>query len=263
MGITFVSRVVAETGAEPADVVRAYRIARDVTGAVDRWESIEALVGSLEPELLDRLLASVDRLVEASARWYLQHAHGQLGRAIDAHREPFRTFVKTLSAVAPEGWRLQREREAWALMDRGVPEAVARRHVVQPFLVHGPNVVSVGAATGRPIEDVTHAFFLVGEAAYIDWLEGRLAEVPATTRWHRWALQAVQDDLLTARRRLAERVLAEADGRSVDEAMAVFATDHDDPTRRLSRFMRGLALEEVTDLAAVTVAVRQIRALAD
>jgi hypothetical protein len=31
---------------------------------------------------------------------------------------------------------------------------------------------------------------------------------------------------------------------------------------RLARFMRALALEEVSDLAAVTVAVRQIRALA-
>jgi glutamate dehydrogenase len=43
-GITFVTRLAAETGASPADVVSAYRIARDVTGAVERWEAIEALV---------------------------------------------------------------------------------------------------------------------------------------------------------------------------------------------------------------------------
>jgi glutamate dehydrogenase len=147
-------------------------------------------------------------------------------------------------------------------MDRGVPEVVSRRHVVQPFLVHGPNVVTVVAATDRPVEDVAHAFFLVGDAAYIDWLEARLSEVPATTRWHRWALQAVEDDLLTARRRLAERVLAHAGGGSVEEAMATFAAEHDDPSKRLARFMRGLALEEKSDLAAVTVAVRQIRSLA-
>ena len=36
-GITFVSRLAAETGASPADVVSAYRVARDVTGAVERW----------------------------------------------------------------------------------------------------------------------------------------------------------------------------------------------------------------------------------
>jgi hypothetical protein len=48
----------------------------------------------------------------------------------------------------------------------------------------------------------------------------------------------------------------------VDEAMTTFAAEHEDPSQRLARFMRGLALEEVSDLAAVTVAVRQIRALA-
>jgi glutamate dehydrogenase len=261
-GITFVARLVAETGAEPADVVRAYRIARDVTGAVDRWAEIEALVGALEPATLDALLAGVDRLVEAAARWYLQHTPGQLGRAIEAHRAPFARFADSVTRVAPEAWRLQREREAWSLMDGGVPEAVARRHVVQPFLVHGPDVVVVAGATGRSEEDVTRAFFLVGEAAYIDWLEARLSEVPASTRWHRWALQVVEDDLRSARRRLAERVLVHAGGGSVEEAMATFSAEHDDPTRRLARFMRGLALEEVSDLAAVTVAVRQIRALA-
>ena len=72
----------------------------------------------------------------------------------DNQPEPFRRFADALSTVPPEAWRQQREREAWRLMDRGVPEDIARRHVVQPFLVHGPNVVAVAAETGRPIEDV-------------------------------------------------------------------------------------------------------------
>jgi glutamate dehydrogenase len=261
-GITFVSRVVAQTGAEPADVVRAYRIARDVSDGVDRWRAIEALVGTVEPALLDELMTGVDRLVDVLSRWYLSNAPDQLGRAVEAHRAPFRRFEAELWSVAPEGWRVQREREAWTLTERGVPEEIARRHALQRFLVHGPNVVSVAAETGRSVEEVTRAFFLVGDAAYIDWLEARLAEVPATTRWHRWALLAVEEDLRTARRRLAEHVLRHAEGGPVDEGFAVFASHHEDPTKRLGRFMRSLALEEASDLAAVTVAVRQIRALA-
>ena len=211
-GITFVSRVVTETGADAADVTRAYRIARDVTGAVERWEEIEALVGALEPALLDDLMEGVDELVEVTARWYLQHVPGQLGRAIEAHAEPFRAFAEAVGEVAPAGWRQERERAAWALMDRGVPERIARAHVLQPFLVHGPNVADVALATGRSIEDVTRAFFLVGEAVYLDWLGSRLAEVSTTTRWHRWALQALEEDLRLTRRQVAERVLAQGDG---------------------------------------------------
>ncbi len=261
-GITFVSRVVTETGAEAADVTRAYRIARDVTGAVARWAEIEGLVGSLEPALLDDLMAGVDRLVEVTARWYLQHAPGQLGRAIEAHAGAFRAFAEAVGAVAPAGWRQERERAAWALMDRGVPEGAARGHAWQPFLVHGPNVAEVATATGRSIEDVTRAFFLVGEAVYVDWLESRLSEVSATTRWHRWALQALEDDLRLLRRHLAEHVLSQGGGAlPVEDAVASFLEERAEVMTRLGRFMRGIALEEASDLAALTVAVRQVRSL--
>ena len=261
-GITFVSRLVIETGAEAADVVRAYRIARDVTRAPERWESIEALVGTVEPSLLDELMGDVDRLVEVVARWYLQHVPGQLGRAVEAHAEPFAAFEEAVAALAPEAWRNERERAAWQLMDRGIPEDVARRHVMQPFLVHGPDVASVSRATGRSIEDVTRVFFLVGEHAYIDWLDGRVGQVSATTRWHRWALQALEDDLRLVRRQVAERALAHGEDRPPDESVASYLQARGDVTARLGRFMRGLALEEAGDLSALTVAVRQVRALA-
>jgi glutamate dehydrogenase len=261
-GITFVSRLVTETGADAADVTRAYRIARDVTGAVERWESIESLVGSVEPALLDELMAGVDRLVEVAARWYLQHVPGQLGRAIERYAEPFRSFAEAVAEAAPDGWRQDREREAWSLMDRGVPESVARAHAIQPFLVHGPNVVAAAEATGRSIADVTKAFFLVGDVMYVDWLEARVAEVSATTRWHRWAMQALEEDLRLLRRQVAERVLAQGDGAlPVDEGVASYVASHQDVLTRLRRFMRGLAHEEASDLAALTVAVRQVRAL--
>ena len=43
LGPTFMSQLMAERGAEPADVVRAFRIAREVTGADARWEVVERL----------------------------------------------------------------------------------------------------------------------------------------------------------------------------------------------------------------------------
>ena len=73
-GVTFVSRLVAETGATPAEVVRAYRIARDVADAAARWDAVEALDGKIDPQVQNELMTGVDRLVEATARWYLVRA---------------------------------------------------------------------------------------------------------------------------------------------------------------------------------------------
>jgi glutamate dehydrogenase len=261
-GITFVTRLSNETGADAADVVRAYRVARDVTGAVERWSAIEALVGRVEPSILDDLLGGVDRLVELTSRWYLANMPDRLGRAIDAHREPFRQLSDALPQVVTEASRHELERYAWQLVDQGVPEETARRHAFQQGLVHGPNVITVAERTGRPVPEVARAFFLVGEALFIDWLEGRLAELPAPSKWHRWAVQAVQDDLLLVRRLATEKVLDEAGNRPVDDAVAAFLDSRSEALARLSRFMRALALEGANDLAAMTVALRQVRSLA-
>jgi glutamate dehydrogenase len=143
-----------------------------------------------------------------------------------------------------------------------VPQETARRHAFQPGLVHGPNIIEVAERTGRPISQVARAFFAVGESLFIDWVEGRLAELPAPSKWHRWAIQAVQDDLLLVRRLVAEKVLEEAGDRPVDEGVAAFLVSRSEGFDRLSRFMRGMALEDANDLAAMIVALRQVRALA-
>ncbi|HEY3427803.1 MAG TPA: NAD-glutamate dehydrogenase domain-containing protein, partial [Acidimicrobiia bacterium] len=47
VGITFVSRTAARSGNSIPEIVKAYRIARDVSGALPRWEAVEKLVGTL------------------------------------------------------------------------------------------------------------------------------------------------------------------------------------------------------------------------
>ena len=76
--------------------MRAYRIARDVTGAEQRWAAVEQLTG-VERQAQWTLLEGVDELVEATARWYLENAHGaDLGTAIATGREGFGRLLALL-----------------------------------------------------------------------------------------------------------------------------------------------------------------------
>ena len=104
------------------------------------------------------------------------------------------------------------------LTGEGVPEEIARRHAFQDELVHGPDIISVARATGRPSLEVARAFFLLGERLDIDWLEQRLEEQPAKTRWQRWALHSMEDDLYTIRRQIIETVLEHSGGRPIPSA---------------------------------------------
>ncbi len=243
-GITFVSRMVSETGSHPADVVRAYRIARDVTGAVERWEAIEALDGVIDPHVQGELMRGVDYLVETAARWYLVQSHGEhLSEAIGDQRASFAELSSLIRQIGPEPWRDEHELGVRRLVAEGVPQEIARRHAYQGELVHGPDIIAVAHATTWEVMEVARAFFIVGERVGLDWLEHRLEALPVGTHWQRWAAQSMEDDLFLVRRQLVEKMIAEAPDKTVDEAVEAFFQRRAEAEDRLQRFIRNLSVE--------------------
>jgi glutamate dehydrogenase len=262
LGPTFVSQLLAERGADAADVVRAFRIARAVTGAVARWEVVERLEGIDKAPQLE-LMGGVDRLVEETTRWYLTwEPEGDIEETISAGRDGFERLAAVLGELGTDERRRRREQTAERLIGQGVPEPLARAHAVRPELRYAPDMVWVAGATGQPIEEVAEVFFEVGAELRLDWMETELERVPASTRMQRWALQAVREDAAQARRELAGGVLAESpEGVSAAEAVQGFLAERRDAQRRLEGFLRALSREGEPDLAGLTLAVRQLRAL--
>src|SRR3954453_10956976 len=123
---TFMSQLVAERGAEPADVVRAFRIAREVTGADARWEVVERLDGVDRAAQLE-LMTGVDGLVEATTRWYLTwEPEGDIEATIAAGRDGFERLAAVLDSLGSEERRRRRESVSERLVAAGVPEPLAR-----------------------------------------------------------------------------------------------------------------------------------------
>ena len=92
LGISWVWRCVAETGAEHADVVRAFYVARAVSHAKERWDAIETLFADpkVDTETQMELMHSVDWLVESLARWYLRERDlGDLSAVIERDEPAF------------------------------------------------------------------------------------------------------------------------------------------------------------------------------
>ena len=100
LGIAWAWQMMAETGAEAAEVVRAYWIAREVTGAVGRWEEVEALFAdpAVDTDVQMEVMSGVDGLVEGVSRWYLQHANEGEAAAVIAARS---RVVQRARADAP------------------------------------------------------------------------------------------------------------------------------------------------------------------
>ena len=101
----------------------------------------------------------------------------------------------------------------------------------------------------------------MGEAFHVDRLERAIDGSEPRSRWQRLALQALEDDLMQVRRDLAAIAIREGVGRPIDEAVDSFLGARAEGIARLDRFMRSLAADPGGGLAALSVAVRQIRAV--
>ncbi len=264
LGPTFVSQLSAERGAEPAEIVRAYRIARDVTGVEARWDAVEQLPRGMDRDVVTELMVGVDRLVEATTRWYLAHAAADpLEDRIAAAEAPFARLMGVLPDIGSDEWRAHRRATADELVEQGVPDEVAWAHALTPELMPAADIIAVAEHTGRPVEEVTRAFHALAARLDLVWLLGALDELPQPTRTQRWAVQAVREDCMDALAELARCALgAAAPEQDATEAVHAFLERRAALSRRLAAVTASLTVEGTGDLPALMLAVRAVRALA-
>ena len=201
LGPTFVSQLAAERGAEVADVVRAFRIAREVVGADARWDAVEGLGRDVaarrgdeaddrrRPARRGRRRAGTSPIraaggaggpdrrrrgaVRAARRRAAGDRRGRLARAPRAGRRAARGRGR--AARGRLGARALARADAGARRDRRARSARAGRSRTSP-----------APSTGSPRE------------LDIVWILGALDDLPQPTRTQRWAVQAVREDCLDA-----------------------------------------------------------------
>jgi glutamate dehydrogenase len=261
MGTTFVSRLVRRSGASAVEVMRSYRIARDVSNQVPVWEALENLVTTLDQPTWFELMTGADRAVAALTRRYLTRPPaGSLEEVIAAHAPRFGEYLGALPQAGFPDWCELHASEEGRLVERGVPSDLARRHAFRRRIAHAPDVIALSAEFGRPVVEVTEVMFQAGEAAGLDRLEGLAATYNFTDTWQRWALEALEDDLVGLRRRLTERALGETTEGTASQVVETFLMRNSAQLERLQTFLRGVIGDPQDNLAPLMIGVRQLRA---
>jgi glutamate dehydrogenase len=261
-GITFVNRLVVETGANRPLVVSAYRAARQLVGADERWAMVDSLDATVDPEVTRQLLEAIDWLVESVTRWYLAGDRRVPDREQLAsdHRD-FLELEAHLREAPRHVWAEDATEELALLTAAGVAEELARRHAHHDELVHAPDIIELGRTFGRTLEEVALLFGHIGKAYRLEWLERQIDAVAASSKWQKWAARSIKSDLIDLRRELAEKVLIAGIGLGVEEALATYRGERVERHRRLEEFMQSVAQEGTSSLDPLLVAARQIRAL--
>jgi glutamate dehydrogenase len=260
MGATFVMRMGEDTGKTPAQVARAFTIAREVLDARELWAQVEALDGKVNGNAQIDALLVIWGTLRNMTRWLLGHADATLDIAasVERYQGGMQLLLKNVAgAITPRERQVYDEtRQRW--LEAGFPAPISAHLAGLRTPGSGLDIVSVAADHGLKVERAAEVYFALGEALYLSWLMGKIEELPVESRWHAQARGSLRDELYSQHRALTAQILArggEGKGAELVEAWL----NRDDPSLKFTLGMfADMRTQVVTDYPIVSVAVRRL-----
>ncbi|MGC4790838.1 NAD-glutamate dehydrogenase [Micromonospora sp. DT178] len=262
-GISFVFRVVEETAASAADVIRAYVVVREVFGLRALWDAVEALDNRIDPELQTSVYLDTRRLLDRAVRWLVTNRRSPID--VPAEIARLRDGVARLLPDLEERF-YGSERESLAahidsLTERGLPRDLAEQATRLMYSFGLLDVVETAASSGRDVGEVASVYFVLSDRFRVDSLLSKISLLPREDRWQTLARMALRYDLYAALAALTAEVLDSTSGNlSPQERVLQWEQSNATSIHRAERAM-GEFDESRADLAALSVLLRQIRTL--
>jgi glutamate dehydrogenase len=259
---TFVAQLSDETGKPASDVARAFTIIRESFELRSLWAAIESLDNKLPAKLQIEMFIEVGRLLERAVQWLLRSTYEKLD--IAAYVAEFRPRIETLAArlpqVLPAPLLATLNARRAELEGNGIPAPLAQRVASLHVMSAALDIVRLTRG-GRPVEEVARVYFGLGARFGLDRLRVAGTSIAAETPWQKAAVAAVIDDLFNYQSILASRVITETNG--ARDPVDVWLASRPRVVERIDQTMTDFRAATTVDLAMLTVASRQLRALVE
>ncbi|MBS0589150.1 MAG: NAD-glutamate dehydrogenase [Proteobacteria bacterium] len=259
MGATFVLRMGEDTGKTPAQVARAYNIAREVFDARDMWAQIEALDGKVNGNAQIDALLVIWQCLRGTTRWLLNHADEGLdiAAAVAKYHKGMQELRKQLYDVSTPSERAAYESEQQRWKEAGFPDALGNELAGLRTPGSGLDIIHVANDHKLKIGEAAKVYFGLGESLDLNWLMQKIEALPVESQWHAQARGGLRDELYAQHRALTAQVLASGKGQGGDLVAAWL--NRDDPALKFTLAMfADMRSQVVTDYPIVSVAVRRL-----
>ena len=262
-GTSYVFRVAEETGAQVADVLRAYVIVRDIFGLSAIWSDIEALDNKIPASAQTAAMLVVRRLLDRGVRWLVQNRNMPLDVAgeIERMRPGVERLLPRIAELVRGSDREGMDEYVTRLTEQGVPQELAARVSGLMYGFGLVDVVEVAEATGHDIDAVADVYFSLTSQFNADAVLNKISALPRADRWQTLARMALRYDMYAALAALTQQVIVSTpqDAAPADR-VAQWRSDNASVLDRVIASMKEFATSSA-DLAALSVLLRQIRTL--
>jgi glutamate dehydrogenase len=265
MGPTFVPRAQEDTGAEPAQIARAYTAAREIFGMRDLWAQIEALDNKAPAKLQYETAFQTSRLLRHMTYWLLAYRKREL--QVDAAVAEFGSGVRELEAeigqVLTGSWRERFEENRKQHTAAGLPNDLATR--VASLEAHNASldIVELALAHRVSVVEAARVYFEVGARIGVDWLRDKIEQLSVDGPWQAIARAGLRDGALRIHRRLAERILSRKDKGTAEARVTAWVEAMGEELAPWQRTLNEMRTAGASDFATLTVGVESVRKLAD
>lgn len=261
-GPAFVSTMIDQTGFLPADVVKAAILTRDGYDLRRIYAEIDALDTRLPGLVQNELYQEVGRIFSIVTERTLRTraAAGPLQGAVETLHSALEKLKSAAHGAIPEEAAAETAARAQALMDKGVPEPLAREIASLFLITLVPEIMQVSAATGTSLPRTAESYFAVTEGLKVGKLLAAAERVMPTDTYEAMALARSSSDIGNARRAIT--IAALTDRKSEKNPVEAWQqTDLERFNRVRDQLVQMTEKGEVT-LAKITVAAGLLNDLA-
>jgi glutamate dehydrogenase len=265
MGPTFVPRAQEDTGAEPAQIARAYTAAREIFGMRDLWTQIEALDNKVPAKLQYEIAFQTSRLLRHMTYWLLAHRKREL--QVDAAVAEFGAGVRALEAeiaqVLTGSGRERFEANRKQYVADGLQHELATR--VASLDAHNAalDIVELSLTHRVSLVEAARIYFEVGTRLGVDWLRDQIERLSVEGPWQAIARAGLRDGALRIHRRLAERVMSRKDKGTAEARVTAWVESVGEELAHWQRTLTEMRAAGAGDFATLSVGVESVRKLAD
>ena len=263
-GTTFVHRAIEETGAEVAQIVRAYSVVREVFGLPGLWARIESLDNEVPTAAQHAGYQEIRRLIDRATRWIVdvRFPIGDVAAEIKRFGPTLRELQPRITELVRGAELADIQSETQRLSGLGLPPdlAASLAELLSTFLLL--DVVEIAAASQHSVAEIAALHFGLSDQFFVDEMLTAVTRLPRDDRWTTLARAAMRHDVYAALSAITTSVLNSTDdAMSADQRIATWTERNAERVDRTRTTVRAALDREVVDLATVSVALRVMRGL--
>ncbi|MPW28450.1 NAD-glutamate dehydrogenase [Agarivorans sp. B2Z047] len=263
VGFNFVTRLVEETGATPAEICNCYVTACEVFGVWELYEKIEGLDNKISAQLQLKMMDNLRRIIRRATRRFLTLRDRSLGIAqqIERYQPSYLQLQKNLMDVlAAEEVKLVND-ESKQLQDQQVPAEIACAMAKMNSLYSVLDLTEVAEQAEQDIVAVAKLYFNLGTNIGLHWFLDQINLQSVDNHWQALARSSFREDLDWQQRQLTVSALKWASKMESNDPLDDWLAAHEPLLDRWNHMLADFKTGNTHEFAKFSVLLRELNLL--